>query len=127
MINKLEKDCKSHIQKLQRFWDKVKEKEDLFLLNEQIPNIIPNKLLGNEFDKMFHEYLPDYAEIYETMKKEYIKEVNNWNTDKVEERKERLFCDEKINLYKYCSFRIWDKLLSFSYGQSISGDNPIQH
>ena len=88
-----EKDCKSHIQKFQRFWEKVKEKEDLFLLNEQIPNIIPNKLLGNEFDKMFHEYLPDYVEIYETKKKEYIKEVNNWNTDKVEERKVRLFCD----------------------------------
>jgi protein tyrosine/serine phosphatase len=74
---------------------------------------------------MFHESLPDYVEIYETKKKEYLKEVDNWNTDKVEERKERLFIDEKINLYKYCSFWIWNKLLSFSYGQSISGDNPI--
>jgi len=125
MINKLEKDCKSHIQKFQIFWDKVKEKEDLLFLNELIPNLIPKKLLGNEFDKMFHESLPDYVEIYETKKKEYLKEVDNWNTDKVEERKERLFRDEKINLYKYCSFWIWNKLLSFSYGQSISGDNPI--
>ena len=125
MINKLEKDCKSHIQKFQIFWDKVKEKEDLLFLNELIPNLIPKKLLGNEFDKMFHESLPDYVEIYETKKKEYLKEVDNWNTDKVEERKERLFIDEKINLYKYCSFWIWNKLLSFSYGQSISGDNPI--
>ena len=72
MINKLEKDCKSHIPKFQRFWDKVKEKEDLFLLNEQTPNIITNKLLGNEFEKMFHEYLPDDVEIYETKKKEYF-------------------------------------------------------
>jgi hypothetical protein len=125
MINKLEKDCKSHIQKFQIFWDKVKEKEDLLFLNDLIPNLIPKKLLGNEFDKMFHESLPDYVEIYETKKKEYLKEVDNWNTDKVEERKERLFIDEKINLYKYCSFWIWNKLLSFSYGQSISGDNPI--
>ena len=125
MINKLEKDCKSHIQKFQIFWDKVKEKEDLLVLNELIPNMIPKKLLGNEFDKMFHESLPDYVEIYETKKKEYLKEVDNWNTDKVEEKKERLFSDEKINLYKYCSFWIWNKLLSFSYGQSISGDNPI--
>ncbi len=46
MINKLEKDCKSHIQKFQIFWDKVKEKEDLLFLNE----LIPKKLLGNEFD-----------------------------------------------------------------------------
>ena len=125
MIKKLEKDCKSHIQKFHIFWDKVKEKEDLLFLNELIPKLTPNKLLGNEFDKMFHESLPDYVEIYETKKKEYLKEVDNWNTDKVEERKERLFSDEKINLYKYCSFWIWNKLLSFSYGQSISGDNPI--
>lgn len=125
MIYKLEKDCKSHIQKFQIFWDKVKEKEDLLFLNELIPNLIPKKLLGNEFDNMFHESLPDYVEIYETKKKEYLKEVDNWNTDKVEERKERLFSDEKINLYKYCSFWIWNKLLSFSYEQSISGDNPI--
>ena len=98
MINKLENDCKSHIQKFQIFWDKVKEKEDLLILNELIPNLIPKKLLGNEFDKMFHESLPVYVEIYETKKKEYFKEVDNWNTDKVEERKERLFSDEKIKI-----------------------------
>jgi len=40
MINKLEKDCKSHIQKFQIFWDKVKEKEDLLFLNELIPNFM---------------------------------------------------------------------------------------
>jgi len=53
MINKLEKDCKSHIQKFQIFWDKVKEKEDLLFLNE----LIPKKLLGNEFDKMFFTFI----------------------------------------------------------------------